>query len=285
MSNYYCLVAGLPEIAFDDGKSVLTSETFRKEIYPQLTGADRKVVDLFYLESDNRNFFALLKNREAAIPEGEEGNFTAEDFLQLFDSVKNEEKYKGRLPLYFLKFYHYYLEQVKSGNELVMPYMEDRLSSLYYDYCMKCGNAFARSWFEFNLNVCNIFIASVARRYKMEVAPHVVGDTKVCDKIRKSMARDFDLSTELDYVEDVIRISETAQLTDREKKFDILRWNWIEDNTFFEYFSLEKVLSYLLKIKIAERWNRMDKEAGRKKFREIIDNLKDEVRIPDDFRK
>ena len=44
-------------------------------------------------------------------------------------------------------------------------------------------------------------------------------------------------------------------------------------------------LSYLLKIKIAERWNRMDKEAGRKKFREIIDNLKDEVRIPDDFRK
>ena len=102
MSNYYCLVAGLPEIAFDDGKSVLTSETFRKEIYPQLTGADRKVVDLFYLESDNRNFFALLKNREAAIPEGEEGNFTAEDFLQLFDSVKNEEKYNIILKIKFL---------------------------------------------------------------------------------------------------------------------------------------------------------------------------------------
>lgn len=280
MGNYYCLVAGFPEISFDEGKLSYTLKSFREEIYPQLSAADKKVVDLIYLQFDNRNFLKLVKDKDAAISDN--GNFSADDFHKLFLAVKDEEKYKGCLPEYFRQFYNDY---VKSETQEPFCNLEDKLSSLYFDYGMHCKNKFARAWFEFNLNINNILVASIARKYKMDVASHVVGDTVVANTIRKSMARDFDLSSDLDYVEEVIRISEMQDLIEREKRFDILKWNWIDDNTFFEYFSIEKVLSFLLKIEIVERWITFDKETGSKKFREIIDGLKKDVQIPDEFKK
>lgn len=280
MSNYYCLVAGFPEISFDEGKLSYNVKSFREEIYPQLSVSDRKIVDLIYLQFDNMNFLNLLKDKDTAISDN--GNFSAEDFHKLFLSVKDEEKYKGRLPEYFRLFYRDY---IKSETQEPFCNLEDKLSSYYFDYGMHCKNNFARTWFEFNLNINNILVASIARKYKMDVASHVVGDTVIANTIRKSMARDFDLSSELDYVEEVIRISEIQDLIEREKRFDILKWNWIDDNTFFEYFSIEKVLSFLLKIEIVERWITFDREMGSKKFREIIDGLKKDVQIPEEFKK
>ena len=36
MSNYYCLVAGLPDVAFDGSKSAYTVERFKEDIYPEV---------------------------------------------------------------------------------------------------------------------------------------------------------------------------------------------------------------------------------------------------------
>ena len=50
--------------------------------------------------------------------------------------------------------------------------------------------------------------------------------------IRTSNARDFSLSEMLEYFEQVLRISEIEELVEREKKIDLLKWNWMEDAVF-----------------------------------------------------
>ena len=47
MNNYYCLVAGLPDISIDDGKLSYSVADFKESIYPQLSEKDQKVIDLF----------------------------------------------------------------------------------------------------------------------------------------------------------------------------------------------------------------------------------------------
>jgi len=55
MTNYYCLVAGLPDLSLEDGKLNYTVANFKSEIYPELSEKDRKLIDLFYLKFDNAN--------------------------------------------------------------------------------------------------------------------------------------------------------------------------------------------------------------------------------------
>ena len=61
----------------------------------------------------------------------------------------------------------------------------------------------------------------------MDVSQVVVGKTDVSEMIRTSNARDFGLSEMQEYFEQVLRISEIEELVDREKKIDLLKWNWI----------------------------------------------------------
>ena len=82
-----------------------------------------------------------------------------------------------------------------------------------------------------------------------------------------------------------MKISEITELVEREKKLDTLRWNWMEDATFFDYFTIERIFAFLLKLEMIERWISLDKEIGNELFRKMIQDLKNEVQIPEEFRK
>lgn len=279
MSAYYYLVAGLPDISLEDGKLSYTISDFRAESYGDLSAKDQALIDLFYLKYDHADLLSLLKDKDA-VTQGK-GNFSSEDLLQLIASVKEGEKPDAKFPSYLYDFIVQYL--ALPADELYKA--ENLLASAYYAYAMKSKNPFIASWFEFNLNINNILAAFAARKYKMNVAEVIVGDTDVCEMLRTSNARDFGLSETLDYFEPLQRLVETDDLVEREKKVDQLKWKWLEDASFFHYFTVERLFVFLLQLEMIERWVLLDKEKGSELFRQMIQNLKDEVQIPEEFRK
>ena len=280
MTNYYCLVTGLPELSLEDGKLSYTVANFKTEIYPELSKADKKLVDMFYLKFDNRNLLTLLKDKEASV-DTSLGNYSADELLSVIASIKEETAPDKKFPAYFYEFAELYLntpDEERWG-------LEDKLHGFYYNHAMKSGNPFVSAWFELNLDVNNILAAMTARKYKMDVARVPVGENLVAEALRSSNARDFGLADDLEYFEQLVRINDTIDLVEREKKIDLLKWNWMEDNTFFNYFTIEKIFVFLMKLEMIERWVSLDKEKGNELFRQLIDQLKDEVQIPQEFRK
>ena len=281
MTNYYCLVTGLPELSLEDGKLSYTVANFKTEIYPLLSKTDKKLVDLYYLKFDNRNLLSLLKDRETVV-DASLGNYSADELLGLIASFFKEKKVSDKkFPTYFYEFTELYLntpDEERVG-------FEDKLYGFYYDYAIKCGNKFVSTWFELNLNVNNILAALTARKYKMEISKVPVGNNLIADALRTSNARDFGLADELEYFDQLVRINDTIDLVEREKKIDMLKWFWLEENTFFNYFSIEKIFVFLMKLEMIERWVSLDKEKGNELFRKLIDQLKNEVQIPQEFRK
>lgn len=277
MSKYYCLVTGLPDLALEDGKLSYTVADFRSEIYPELSIEDRKLVDLFYFQYDNANLLKLLKDKEAVIDNT--GNFSADELNGFIASIREGDTEVGKCPSYIYDFVSAYLA---SADENGLP--ENMLSAGYYAYAMNCKNRFVASWFEFNLNVNNILSALTARKYKWDVASNIVGKTEVCDALRTSNARDFGLSGTVDYFDQLLRISEAEELVEREKKIDQLKWNWMEEATFFDYFTIERIFVFLLRLEMIGRWMCLDKDKGNELFRQMIGSLKNEVRIPAEFR-
>lgn len=279
MSTYYCLVAGLPDISLDDGKLSYSVSDFKAELYPDLSAQDRKLIDLFYLKFDNMAILKLLKNKDTVIED--KGNFSAEELLQLIEAVREGDTPDKKYPSYLVNFVSQYLQL--SQDELYRA--DDLLAALYYSYGMSSNNAFIASWFEFNLNLNNILAALAARKYKMEVSSVIVGATSICEQLRTSNARDFGLNETLEYFEALQRIADIEELVEREKKVDILKWKWLEDESFFHYFTIERIFVFLMQLEMIERWISLDKEKGNELFRKMIQDLKNEVQIPEEFRK
>ena len=276
---YYYLVAGLPELTLEDSKLSYTVADFKAELYPDLSDKDRKLIDLFYLKFDNANVLKLLKDKDATIDP--RGNYSAEELAEFISSLKEGDEIADAVfPSYLSTFISEYFNATAEDDFL----HEDRLAALYYEYAMKCKNKFVSSWFAFNLTMNNILVALTARKFKMDIAPLIVGDTEVCEALRTSGARDFGLTGEVDFLDQLVKISETEELVEREKKIDQLRWNWMEEATFFNYFTVERLFVFLLQLEMIERWISLDKEKGNQLFRSIIATLKDEVQIPAEFR-
>lgn len=279
MNTYYCLVAGFPDISLDDGKLSCSVSDFRTDVYPQLASSDQKLVDLFYLKFDNQNLISLLKDKEA--PVKTEGTLTGEELLALIETVRNGDIPDKKYPAYLSEFVSQYINL--ASEELYKA--EDLLASLYYQYAMSCKNQFISEWFEFNLNVNNILSAYAARKYKLDVASVIVGNTPACEQLRTSNARDFGLGDTIDYMDQVQRISETEELVERERKIDTLKWKWLEEYSFFYYFTIERIFVFLMFLDMTERWISLDKQKGYELFRQMIENLKEEISIPDEFKK
>ena len=279
MSTYYCLVAGLPDISLDDGKLSYSVSDFKAELYPDLSAQDRKLIDLFYLKFDNTAILKLLKNKDTVIED--KGNFSAEELLQLIEAVREGDTPDKKYPSYLVNFVSQYLQL--SQDELYRAY--DLLAALYYSYGMSSNNAFIASWFEFNLNLNNILAALAARKYKLEVSSVIVGATSICEQLRTSNARDFGLNETLKYFEALQRIADIEELVEREKKVNMLKWKWVEDESFFHYFTIERIFVFLMQLEMIERWISLDKEKGNELFRKMIQDLKNEVQIPEEFRK
>ncbi|MEG1187290.1 MAG: DUF2764 family protein [Bacteroidales bacterium] len=278
MSKYYCLIAGLPDIHIDDQKLAYSVAEFKEEVYEQLSAADRKLFDLFFLKYDNANLLNFLKDKDAQIDP--RGSLDTEALDHLVKLVKDGDAPNSMIPAYLPAFIASYFEE-KALDEGILP--EDVLAASYYGYALNASNNFAAQWFEFNLNLNNLLIASAARKYHFDAANFIVGDNEVAKALRSSSARDWGLTGTVDFLEAVQRIAEETDLTEKERKIDLLKWNWLEENSFFHYFTGERLLAYLLKLEIIERWFRLNKETGEAQLREMIARLKSEVKMPEDF--
>lgn len=275
MKNYYCQVAGLPDLAPEDVRPAVSTARFKEQYWGALSADDKKVVALFYLQYDHRNLLGLLREGEEARFD-ERGMFSREELIEAREKVNRRDDAGRCLPPYFYEFISRYPTLHDTSEQLP----EDVLASYYYDYASRARNGFVRRWYAFNRNVNNILIALTARRHNFSAANYLVGSDEVTLALATSGARDFGLGSELDYIDDVMRIFEMSEPVERERKLDLLRWNWMEEETFFNYFSVERLFVFLLKTAMIERWMPIEKERGAKVFRTLVDRLKDEVSIP-----
>lgn len=279
-NQYYYFIAGLPDFSFDSMKLPFTVEEFSVMLDEVLKPGDKKLLSKYFLKYDNDNLFNLLKNKDAML--NLMGKLSREEILAAVEKVKEDLPVSNKkIPPYFEEFISRWLgDDVHDESKL----WEDLITSLYMDYGIDVKNSLISGWFELNLNMGNILSAIYARKYGMDVTKVIVGNNTVANIIRENAGvRDFGLEQELDYFDVIQRISEESDIYERERKIDHFRWNWLEENTVFDYFNIEQIFAYLCKLQILERWVSLNAEEGERVFRELIAGLKNEIKMPEDM--
>ena len=154
MAGYYYIIAGLPDISFDDSKAAFTVDQFRTQVYDALSGADRKVMDLLLVENECRNFIG------------------SQHMEELIATVKAQEPCPADVPQFMYDFVQEWVDETWREHA-ALP--QDRLWSLFYEYAMQVDNEFVSSWYRFNLDMNNIQTAITARKYDLDIQKVIVG--------------------------------------------------------------------------------------------------------------
>jgi hypothetical protein len=277
--QYYCFIAGLPDFSFDTMKLPFTVEEFKRTLDEELKPDDKRLLSKYFLKYDNDNLLYLLKNKDAEL--NPMGSISREEIQETIGRIKEDLPVKNKkIPAFHEKFIRAWLdEEAQVENKL----WDDLMASLYMDYGTEVKNSLMSRWFELNLNIGNLLSAIYARKYGLDVTRVVVGHNPVAQLIRENAnARDFGLSQELEIFDAVVRLSEEADIYERERKMDKFRWDWLEENTVFDYFNIEYIFAYLCKLQMLERWVKLNAEEGERVFRELIAGLKGDVKMPEE---
>ena len=278
MGNYYCLMAGLPDITLENTKYDVSIPDLREELEAVLSERDKKVLSYFFLKNDCINLVKLLKNPNAEIDN--HGNLTMEQYVDLMTSAKEMNFNVHRYPSFMSEFARDYAY----NKDKVGYFPEDELLYQFYQYAIDtCPNKMVRQWYQLNLDITNILTAFLARKNGWNVADYIQGNNEVTEMILTNNTKDFNLTTEYDYVADLMKIVECEDPVEKEKKMDAFKWLWLDEHTFFNVFSEEAVFAYLCKLEMLVRWDKLDVEKGRETFRQIIENLRGEARVPAEF--
>ncbi len=280
MTQYHCLVAGLPEIKLDDSKAPFTLLELKEDLQVELSSKDWPVVQWLFRKYDNENLLRYLKDKEVEL--NKLGSLSAHDFESGIKLLNEEEKpaLEG-WPQYMIAYVSTYLNQENKEAEGIDA---DALNALYYAEAMEQKNEFAREWFSLQLNVLNILTALNCRRYDLPIEQYVVGSNEVAKLLKTNTGRDFGLSGEFEYFEQLVRISEESDFEKKEKMLDALYWSWLEEKSFFYYFTVERLFVYILQLGIVQRWSVLDSEKGKAVFVSMVEEMKGNVSFSEEFR-
>ncbi|MDP2172960.1 MAG: DUF2764 family protein [Candidatus Cloacimonadaceae bacterium] len=284
--QYYYFVAGLPGLSIDDSKGSITPAQFLEDAKKQLSEGDYALLNLLRLPVELDNMLRTIYQTDKAY--NENAGYPV-SFWQEYLEFQKQRAGNHNLLLYgefhnLPDFVHEITLEIFTDEELPpLLVAEHQLLTAFYANATKHKNTFIRKWFEFNAELQNIIIAINGRKFDVPFAHYLIGDGDVVNKLSKSHAADFGFSKEYALFETVLRIYEQNNLLFRERGFDILRFKWIDNQNFFEYFNIDRVLGYYTKLLILHRWLSMDADTGKDVFFDILNELENSFSFPPEY--
>lgn len=284
--DYFYFISGLPNLNFEDSKLAYSPEQFRTEALAQLSEADFKLLEILHLPQDMDNLLRLVyKTGKDADPEGLHPDSYWEAYLEFLRRKLDKPDLAcpaefARLPEFLgsilLKLMHQEEMQAQLKTDI-------ELTREFYGWTAKSDNLFIRSWFAYEAHLKNILVAINGRKFNLPYSDYLVGEDELTEKLAKSHAADFGLGKEDELFEALIRIYEQNNLLYREKTYDILRWKWIDNQNFFNYFNIDRILGYYCKLRILSRWLKADPNWGKEVFHDTLSALENSFTFPEDF--
>ena len=268
-TEYYYLVAGLREWTLDSDTKGFDVREIVDEILDELSKSDRAAVKLLYAYYDCENIIARRAERER---HNALGNLSVEQI----DDMLATRNYSS-LPTNVAKVVKYFNEsddEDRDEENAITDSFERALFDAYYRDLAASKCSFLRAWGEFDRNLRNISAALAAREAGRSVSDVVVGGGDVVDQLKHSSAADFGLRGELQYIDSVISaVSDERNIVEKERKIDKVREAYAWDIASFDFFNINFILSYLVRVNIVARWMLLSPEVGRDMLNRLMSDL------------
>lgn len=146
----------------------------------------------------------------------------------------------------------------KTMDRLLDGFKDENLTQEFYENAVKDNDRFIREYFTFDLNVRN-------------------GKARFLNKSFDRPADQYTIKLETGEFAEAQWLDEALSAPDlltRERELDQLMWDKIVEITTFDYFDLQAILGFVVRLHIISRWFSLDEETGRGMFRRLVDEVR-----------
>jgi len=272
-TKYHCLIAGLPELDLADRKAWITSGDFRQQLEQELHPDDFDMVKLLLMRLDNDQLAEFIEKGEFSKQPA--SNYSLEDLryqVEQFDAILPEEDILPPYMVRVLKDYH------QAEGEIDRTEIERVLADAYYQYILEHGNDFLKAFTEFEYNMSNLLAYVEAGNHATDPWKFIAGDTVFIKNLREDGSVTMAASAGFEMFNEITCYAELPFLSEKEMRYDEVRWRMIGEMVFFDEFTVSTVLGYLLRILLLERWSLLEKKAGEEKLRAMVDRARESSR-------
>lgn len=146
---------------------------------------------------------------------------------------------------------------------LLDSYDPDKLDVEFYHRAAASHNKFIRNFFELDLGVRNAKVEYLNRTLGRPMEKDIL----ILDPEKENP--EFEQKGEVD------AILEGADILSRERGLDDFYWKAVDTLTVMDVFDLDIILAFVVKLKLVERWLRLDEASGRELFRKLVKEIKE----------
>ena len=266
--QYFYIISGLPNLSLQDVQLPFSAKTFLEDLKNKMDKKDFKLVSMLYYARDNSNLLSFLFNKNN-IPQPE-GCYSLQE-------LKKGIERNFLLPEYMNVFIASFKENKKISEEAIW---EATLTEEYFKTVTNTENDFLNQWMEFELNLKNLLLLMSNRKQALPFSEIIINANEVSALMKENPLADFSTQPSIDFMNEAVKIIETENLVEREKKIDALRWKKLEEMTFFNYFTVEAILSFISKLMIIERWTKLEQEQEKTFLTSIIYKFIEKAKMP-----
>lgn len=286
-TQYYYFVTGLPVITIEDSKLPFTPDEFLLDAQEHITASDFKLLRWLRLPEKVIELVNVIYNKEDKLhPIDEESLIFYKEYIDHIKERASEPNIPVRKEFkIFPNFLHKIITELYMEEELpTYQKVRHKLLEATYEFCCKSTDDFLNQWFNFNRDMQNIIIAINGRAHNIDYVPYLIGKGELVEKLAKVHTMDFGFGKDNELFESISRIWEQNNILYREKHYDILRWKWIDDFNFFNYFNIERILGFDAQLRMLNRWLKLDPVKGKEIFESTLDTLTKSFSFPEQFK-
>ncbi len=269
--NYYYLASSLEDISWGQAEPEMPLEELVANCKAHLPPDDSKVVDMLFILNDIKNALTFTKDSEVF---HSPAYYSKEEFRQLIGTSS------------YLPFLNDYFDNKKKNRRLQPDLVEaDELVYLFYQYTSELPERFLREYYLFELELRNITIAIAHRNSKLPFKNRLIPMGRAYEQLLTGNLPDFGLSKEFPFIEQLLKVYAGKDMSAQEEVLAGIRWEMLDDLVGSDFFSIDYILSYILKYQAVKRWYSLNKEQGQEVFNKILETVKRSVRFQIEFSK
>ena len=137
----------------------------------------------------------------------------------------------------------------------------EKLNAGFYRACLGSDSRFLREYFLFDLFL---------RNTKVEYLNASLGRPEGKDVLLLEELEDY----EFEQKEEIVEILSGTDIIGREKGLDMAIWEHVEEVTTMDVFDMDAILGFIARLKIIDRWDKLDPETGAELFRRLIKEIR-----------
>lgn len=274
MRNFYYFVTGLKELPLVDEKLSFDYSVLEliNDICEEIPLKYRKPINEFLFRFDNENLCNVLEKKD--LPFNKLGVLPSAELLELINLYNDLSEYAINffVPEFWNEFILNFIQGSRKHKDFLLT---DELNLYYYEYLKNSNSKFLREYSEYDFNLKNLATAVNAKKFKLDKQNLILPVNEFSNRLISDSSYENIVKEEFNILTDELSMMEKLNVLDLELRLDYKRLDYIESLLVYEYFSVDKILGYLVKLSIVQRWSKIDKVKGTQIFNSITNSIKE----------